>query len=1330
MKADRFFAIDRGNSCKFIAVGKWLLPVAVACTGKIGKTFSPVLLWIILAFSVLMSPNVYAATYNTYKSIPELKADAIAGKIKTNARVLLDIDFCKQSQGLQDTWFVADIDNPSETILLKTFRFMAQYDQHECFHGAYGTVTWFPESQDEFSMSIVSIPSDADDILSSANQPTGRAALKVLPFIVTSSSDLIADNLNRIVRAKGRIINDPSALQVNGMALLKLENEDMIPVRMSSNIKDYVNCDVTIHGGISNARDAEVIGICFNDIYLVGEEPERTLRVAAGEGGTVFIGQEGSGQTEIAVTDGSSVTLHAQPMSGYMFDSWKVAGTLVSTEATAAVTAIADVTYEAVFIKLDRPEDVAISVACNDDQLGTATLAVEGSDESASASLRVSPGTGVVATAVPALGAGFAGWYSGETCLSTETQFRFEASTDRQLEARFYKGATVKVENSTGGLLTVTANGNLLPESGFVQLGTVIRIDAVTDDGYELEEVCVNGEPIEIPAVFDLSENITVTATFSIDPEYLPAATTIYELDAQRTDGRKVNITTPLTVVERLGGDDYLLTDGNSVIVIVSPKRNMTSGQVIKALNGVCKTIGGIPYVSLTDAPDVDPDGQPVKIEPETATVSMLPSMPGRYVRLHGVTIQSGEVRDYSNSRMGQAKYGFFCPDNLFYPEAGALYDVVGTVCASGTDPVVYTNSHPDKVDHSSSNIVGVSVRVDSPERGTAWIERSDNADNRYRTVEAAAQLVDVSLNAEAAEGWEFEHWTDKDGAVSEENPLTFNLDATTNYCAVFKEKITTEEPENPGPDNPEKPDPEKPDPEQPENPDPEKPDPENPEKPDNPEQPVKPQKFVATFRQAAHGTFSVMCGGSVLASGSYVEKDAVLTVNITTDDGYHVAALMVNGTPVELNTDGTASITVAGDVEISVAYERDKPAYSELRVAVAPWEEDIPMGKVYIDTEGTTYITSVRGEQHVYHAEPAEGCRFVGWRQQGMESIMNTSSVFTVTASADITLVAEFDYIVPAARRVSVCASDEAKGSVAIAGIDGTEITTRRYLHISVTPASDDHRFVAWKDATGRIVSDKPEFVYTDATDAELTAIFSSSYFVKVATAGNGNFTSGETVLADRQPEGSIVQLKFVPDDHHELVSVTVDGAEISFTPDDDGCFTLDLLVDAHHSVEAEYSPCRYKLALIPHAHGKIEVYGGIDNDGRPVGSAFVDGSRVQYATRLHLFVTPDDGYRLINLSINGTAVILPEGGVAGGVYRYDFEIDGDVSLAADYQPVKTPTGIGEIGCDASGKPYTVYDLSGRYRGTTESFKTLPAGIYILVNTSTGESRKYHYNP
>lgn len=1329
MEVIRLSTVYHGGSRRFIAVDNRFLPMATAYTGKIQKTFSSVLLWImVVVTTMLMSNQASAATYSTYKSISALKADVVAGNIKSNSKVLLDIDFCKQTQGLKNTWFVADLDNPSETILLKSFIFIAQSDQYECFHGAYGAVSWYSDSPDEFSINLNSMPSDADDNLLSAHQPIDRPALKVLPFVVTSSADFNVENLNRVVRAKGRLVSDASVSLVDEMALLKLENGDMIPVRMPTGIKDYVNCDVMISGGISNARNEDAIGICFNDINMAGNEPERTLRVSAGEGGTVCFGQEGSGQTEITVTDGTSVTLQAKAMNGYMFDSWKVAGTLVSAEATAAVTAIADVTYEAVFIKLDRPEDVAISVACNDDQLGTATLAVEGSDDdSSAASLRVPPGTAVVATAVSAVGAGFAGWYSGETCLSTEAQYCFEASTDRQFEARFYKGATVTVENSTGGLLTVTANGNPLPEPGFVPLGSVIRIDAVPDDGYGLEEVRVNGEPIEIPAALDLSEDIVVTVTFSIDPQYLPTATTIYELDAQRVDGRKVNITAPLTVVERLCGNDYLLTDGNSVIVVESPKAVMTSDQVITALNGVCKTIGGIPYVFLTEAPSVDPEKVPVTIEPEPATVSMLSSMPGRYVRLHGVTIQSHEVCDYSGNRLGQAKYGFQCADNLFDPEAGALYDVIGTVCAYGTDPVIYSNKRPVKVDPSSSNIVGVSVRVDSPDRGTAWIERSDIADNRYRTVEAAAQLVDVSLTAEAAEGWEFDHWTDKDGAVSEENPLTFNLDATTNYCAVFKEKTTTVEPENPGPDNPEKPDPE-----QPENPDPENPDPENPdpEKPDNPEQPVKPQKFVATFRQAAHGTFSVMSGGSVLASGSYVEKDAVLTVNITADDGYHVVALMVNGTPVELNTDGTARITVAGDVEISVAYERDKPAYSELSVAVAPWEEGIPMGKVYIDTEGTSYLTSVRGEPHVYHAEPAEGCRFVGWRQQGVDNIMNISPVFNVTASADITLVAEFDYIVPAARRVSVSASDDSKGSVAIEGIDGTEITTRRYLHISVTPSSDDHRFVAWKDATGRIVSDKPEFIYTDAADADLTAIFSSSYFVKVATAGNGSFTSGGTLLTDRQLEGSIVQLTFVPDDHHELVSITVDGTEISFTPDDNGSFTLDLLVDASHSVEAVYSPCRYKLAVSPHAHGKIEVYGEIDSDGNPVGSVLADGSRVPYATHLYLFVMPDDGYRLTSLSINGIAVTLPDGGDLGEVFRHQFDIDGDVSLAADYRPVKTPTGIGEIGYDASGTPHAVYDMSGRYRGTTEIIQTLPAGIYILVNTSTGESLKYSHNP
>ncbi len=1245
---------------------------------------------LLFLFVVSSLASAMSVDYVTIGSIAELKAKCESGDIHNQDYVFIDCDFTVQQKYSTSRYFVNDDNDSPEFIVLANFRAKLYPDQNNQtqrrFHGLFGRIN----IDQQFALYAYS-SDEPDELSKKVHQTIEGEPEFCLPVIADADFFTNKDNFGKVFRLDGNFKVSESVLTVDEKA-------------------------ITVLGKVENFSDEKILIGGFYDIYNGNPEVyitevwnagiEHTLKAVGGIGGTATIGTDaddmGSGPVE--VKDGSSVWLKATPNSGFVFESWTVCGEVVSNEAECSVVAMSNSTYRANFRADGVPQKFEFAVTSNDVNLGTVEVevsqnAVDGSQFEAEA------GSTMTLTAMPIGNAGFDGWYANDEKLSDQTTYSFAASEGLAIEARFYQRYAVTIAANDLGKVAVTADGTPVAYGEFVADGATIVVTATPNPGMELESLTINGVERTSPFTMAAESDIAVVAKFA-DPTVVTVeeATSLADLRDNHPDGRKVRITTPLTVVMGYG-QNWLLTDGNSVIPAeLSSSLKAKAGMVLSELKGECKNYDEVGYLVKTEA--VVAEGvEPASILPQAVSVDKLPEMGGQYVTISNASLTKEKFDDYiitDNSRIDGLYAKFLV---TLYGESTVLtgfsnglkdnqfFTVTGFVGSIGNGLFLFVTQLPEIT--GNTNNVKISVFVDDAEHGRSWMTVGEDAEEL-----ATADVVngtEVTLHAEAAEGYEFAGWKLFGEDAGTDTPMTVEVTTPSTYTAIFSEKApeTPEEPVIPGGDD------------------------DDDDEGDDPN--PAPTNYTLTLTQSAHGTLQAFCGTTEVEAGAAFAEGTEITIVATADDGYHLLQVLVDGNPMETTADGKLKITLTADATVTAVFERNMPAYASLSVAAAEWLEGEPMGTVYIDEPGTTSLTSTRGETHAFHAEPAEGCRFVGWRVQGGNAIQNISDVFNLVAAEDLMLVAEFDYIITTPRRVVVRPSRSDKGTVKIEGTGSTELTTRRYLHISAASSGPDHEFAGWTDGDGQAISTEASIVYSDASPAELIANFSSAYFVTLSADGQGTISCPSTDLSKRVAEGSTVRILIVPAENHELAEVTVDGVPTTAKESADGSYYVDLTVDAPHAVAASFALRKFTVMFSSHAHGELAVYTAAAADGRPAGDKLSSGLQTPYDTQLHVYITPDDDYKIETLTVNGAAMELDKLDRDGATVYFTLPVRSDVAIVATYVYDGHTTAVAMPAADAVSPDASVYDLNGRVRCRLAEFSSLPSGIYLVPSGSRG---------
>lgn len=976
---------------------------------------------------------------------------------------------------------------------------------------------------------------------------------------------------------------------------------------------------------------------------------------------------------------------------------------------------------------------VNVSVKCEPKYGGKAWIG----DDEGTTSVEATADESIILHAGANAGYNFVGWEKDGSMVNTETDYSLTVEGAAEYTACFEAVAskrTLSVRAGEGGTAKIEGTEDMSAE---YDDGTAVTVTAEPDDGYDFTGW---GDGTDIvstqnPYTFNITENISLTPNFSRKPastctlaEYLAAASPSGEYTLS---GNYTVVATARLIIFISDGENTLKCEFRGAGAEVSeacPAGTIVSGVTFKPINDDGKT-----YALLSAVPTVVSSGGSGTVPFVSTDLAGAIEKTGKYVEIANVMISKVESTYYMYVQKPSYKECIIETDKFKTenePTSSDRWTVRGVMdyfkTGTGWQQCLYANL----VEKSSEVPVTYTLTLKSGEGGSVWI-----GEDKTQKMGNFAEGAEVTINAEAKEGYTFKEWSAGEASIGTDNPMTYTVTGNAEITAVFEKNAPVNPPAgtrkitissaNPAKGSVKADEFEGLEAETDKSVtiraipatendfftkwhDGEHYSTANPYVYDGADDLTLTAYFVSrykvNFAAPNNATMSVMLGdGTTLHSGDRVDEGDEIVVVVTPASGYVVETITANGTAVG-HTSSAVRLTVNGEMTIAATVMPE--VIGEIQLSVV--SSDAQMGKAYINTPGTTSVTLRRGVSAVCHAEPAEGCRFDGWREVGTTVIKSCESVYTLGfQSGDVHLEAVFSYIVQTPFTVTVKSSNPAKGRVSIKGESGASVTTRSAVTVVATPAKEYDYFVDWTDEHSVVLSDKAEYTYTATQSVTLTANFRSHYPVTFSAEGNGTLSVADETGASMESgtvrdEGGRISVSAEAAEHHFVESVSINGADVTeaFLQSDSRYSTA---IAGPTDIKVVFSPDMHTVSIEDTPHGVVSVYRGVDPDGAGVGSALSDGDRAPYGTILYILAFPEQGYTLSGVLVNGT-LRQPESGAAHIVHK----VEGDVSIKPVYSAV---SGIGAI-LPEGAEIEAVYNLRGLYLG-----KQLPdtPGIYII---------------
>ena len=197
----------------------------------------------------------------------------------------------------------------------------------------------------------------------------------------------------------------------------------------------------------------------------------------------------------------------------------------------------------------------------------------------------------------------------------------------------------------------------------------------------------------------------------------------------------------------------------------------------------------------------------------------------------------------------------------------------------------------------------------------------------------------------------------------------------------------------------------------------------------------------------------------------------------------------------------------------------------------------------------------------------------------------------------------------------------------------------------VTLTVTADPGYYVKSTELNGTAVSlnSSNEYTFTIESDSTFTAEFAEippdSYVVTVNCGEHGTVTPG---AADYE-SGTEVTFTVTPDSGYRVKSVTLDGKAVTLT---NGKYTFKVTANCTFEAEFEAIPAdRYTVTVKCGEHGTVT----------PGTADYESGTEVT------LTVTPDSGYRVKSVTLDGKAVMLTNG-------KYTFKVTANCTFEAEF--------------------------------------------------------------
>ncbi|MBQ6900706.1 MAG: InlB B-repeat-containing protein, partial [Firmicutes bacterium] len=344
-----------------------------------------------------------------------------------------------------------------------------------------------------------------------------------------------------------------------------------------------------------------------------------------GVGGTVSIqtdkgSVEGATPLPIKATRNSSVTVNAVASSGYEFLGWKKASPYVQDFVATTASYTFDINEElylyAVFQETSvQPTTYTVAVSANEVAYGTVT---GGNTYNENASVTV--------TATPNSGYQFVNWTENGTPVSTDAEYTFTATADRELVAVFEAippqqpttyTVAVSANNDTYGTVT---GGNTYNENA------TVTVTATPNSGYQFVNWTENGNSVSTAAsyTFTVDADRTLVAVFEAIPPQQPQTynVTVTNGTANPAGPNEAGVTVTLKANTAPSGkifDKWVVTGvtvanaNNATTTFTMPAGDVTAEATYKNAPSGGNLGGGGYYVPTVQKPTIEA-GEGVKV--------------------------------------------------------------------------------------------------------------------------------------------------------------------------------------------------------------------------------------------------------------------------------------------------------------------------------------------------------------------------------------------------------------------------------------------------------------------------------------------------------------------------------------------------------------------------------------------------------------------------------------------------------------------------------------------------------------------------------------------
>ena len=445
----------------------------------------------------------------------------------------------------------------------------------------------------------------------------------------------------------------------------------------------------------------------IQDINVGGGGGSYTITVSANpsNGGTVT----GGG----SYNQGQSCTVSATANNGFTFTNWTENGSVVSTQANYTFTVTGNRNLVANF--QGQQQSYTITVSANPTNGGTVTGG--GSyNQGQQCTVSATPGTGYT----------FLRWTENGTQVSTNANYTFTVTGNRNLVAQFQQ------QNYTISVSANPSNGGSVAGGGAYHYGDNCTVIATPANGYTFLRWTENGNQVSTNATytFTVTGNRTLVAQFQ-QQSYTITAT------ANPTNGGTVT-----------GGGTF--NYGQSCTLTATPATGYTFVRWTK--NGMQVSTNATYTFTVTESAAYVAQ---FSVQSFTVNVSANPT--------DGGTLTGG----------GTFNYGQNCTVTA---TANTGYNFVnwtegGNVVSTNTHYTFPVTSNRTLVANFTLQTFQITATVDPAEGGTATGGGTYNYGD------------EVTITVETNEDWAFQNWTESGTVVAEEK--TFTIIATANHNFV-----------------------------------------------------------------------------------------------------------------------------------------------------------------------------------------------------------------------------------------------------------------------------------------------------------------------------------------------------------------------------------------------------------------------------------------------------------------------------------------------------------------------------------------------------------------